>query len=232
MPDGDCPLPIAPITAPVAVVPVNPPTPVPTVMPSSPVPTVACNPSTQPSYEFRCSNGSWTAAFVSSPKLVIPSGAGKVVISGQLQSTSVELNGLGTYIELNGCAPNLTTIEVDFSVSEANRLGKSKTSQTLLTASNSSCTNLNGIAITTKVAGSNCKKVKVEKSISSDRQTLSSPFSLDRSECDRWWIILVSVISAAVIISVIVTVIVVVVFPKAKLQFRPFAGSDGNRATL
>lgn len=170
-----------------------------------------CSPSTRPSPQFICVGGVWTAPAVTTPTLTIPAGSGEVKIIGNVSSTSIVLNSLGSTIYIDGCASNLSAILIELEKEEAENIGKTTLNQTLIVLSNfgSTCTDLSGVAISSSVKSGGCKKVKVKKTVSSDRTTLAGLFTLDSSGCNRWWIILVSVIAAIVILAVIAIIVIV-----------------------
>ena len=182
--------------------------PVPVVAPTlPPVAPTTCTLSTRPSVEFVCVNGVWTAPFTSTPILTIPSGAGTVVVDGNVTSTSIVFNGVGSAIVIRGCAANLTMVTVELTQEQLKQLGSSKTLQPLLTFSNASdCGSLEGIALDT-IVSSGCRKVKTEKVVSSDGNTFGAYFTMNASGCNTWWIILVSVICGVVILGVVAAVV-------------------------
>ena len=181
-----------------------------------------CPNGTRPSLEFSCIGGVWTAPFTTTPILTIPSGAGTVIVGGNVTSTSIVINGVGSNIIIRGCAANLTMVTVTLTQEQLKQLGSSKTLQNLVTFSNASAcdTNLNGLALDTQVSHG-CRKVKTEKVISSDGNTFGAYFTVDASGCNTWWIVLVSVICGVVILGVIAAVIAGVLWKnyKAKKEF-------------
>ena len=173
-----------------------------------------CSPSTRPSPEFVCVDGVWTAPFTTTPILTIPSGAGTVVVDGNVTSTSIVINGAGSQIVIRGCAANLTMVTVTLTQEQLKQLGSSKTLQNLVTLSNASkCGGLDGVALDTQVS-QGCRKVKTEKVVSSDGNTFGAYFTVNASGCNGWWIILVSVISAVVILGAIAVAIAVGVYSR------------------
>ena len=173
-----------------------------------------CPANTRPSLEFVCINGVWTAQSVNSTTLVIPSGAGNIVVTGNVTSTSIVINGIGTTVIIDGCATNLTNIVVEIDAEEIAKLG-SKLIQELLNLKNGqNCTDLANVGVSTLVKGSSCKKVKANKVFSGN--TLSAAFTVDTSGCNKWWIILVSVICGVVVIGVIAAVVAIHLVNKKK----------------
>lgn len=106
---------------------------------------------------------------------------------------------------------------MELSDEDAKKLGKSsRSSQKLLTLTGSnanasaSCTDLSKIAVATKLSNQSCRKVSVDKVVSTDGKTLSALFNIDSSGCNRWWIILVSVLAAVVLIGAIIIAVSVI----------------------
>ena len=188
-----------------------------------------CPENTRPSVEFVCVNGVWTAPFTSTPVLTIPSGAGTVVVDGNVTSTSIVINGVGSNIVIRGCAANLTTVTVALTQEQLKQLGSSKTLQTLLTFSNASeCgISLNGLALDTKVS-QGCRKVRTEKVVSSDGNTFGAYFTVNSSGCNGWWIILVSVICGVIVLGMVAAIVAGVLWKQhqKKKDFDRLAGTQ------
>lgn len=191
---------------------------VPTIPPSTPLPApspTGCNGKTRPSPAFECVDGTWVASSVTNiTVLVIPSGAGSVIVNGNVSSTSIVFNSIGSTIIIEGCASNLSSIVVELTQEQLKELGKTKTLQNLVTLTNaSSCeAKLNEVALTTSTE-KGCRKVKTEKAVS-DPNTFGAYFSVDSGGCNRWWIILVSVIVVVVIVGTAATVIGIVLWQR------------------
>ena len=198
---------------------------------SSPGAPPECSAGTKPSEEFVCIGGVWTAPFVTTPILTIPSGAGTVVVGGNVTSTSIVMNGVGSSIVIRGCAANLTMVTVELTQEQLKELGSSRTLQTLLTFSNASeCgRNLNGLALDTKVS-QGCRKVRTEKVISSDGNTFGAYFTVNASGCNTWWIILVSVLCGVVILGLAAAVVTGVLW-KQHQEKKAFAQLSGASST-
>ena len=191
-----------------------------------------CQSTSQPSTEFICYNGTWVApTSVSAPTLVIPAGATTTIVNGNVSSTTLVFQGLGSTLTVYGCANNLTSITIELSPEELSLIETQKLSQSLLnlTGSNGSCSDLSSITITAKLRKSNCKDVKAQQTTSEGQ--LSAVFSISSSRCRTWWIILVSVLCGLVLIAVIVFVIVVMCVPSAKEFIRPFSKRKHTRVT-
>ena len=187
--------------------------------PASPTP-IGCR-GPKPGPEFICIGNIWTARNTEVPILVIPAGVGTIVVTGNVTSSSIIINGLGSDIQIGGCATNLTRITVELSEEEAKRLGKTKSLQTLLTltgnASSANCSNLNNVEVKSQVKSS-CRKVKVDKLVSGNGHSLSGYFTLDSSGCNQVAVILVAVIVPIVILAAGAAVVAYVLWNKHKYR--------------
>lgn len=186
-----------------------------------------------PSIEFYCDNGVWTAPTTSAPIFVIPPGVGTVVITGNLTSTSIVIQGFGTSVEIAGCAGNLTTITVELTLAQLEQLkDTSKTLQPLISTSNQSCSNLNNVNVIATVKSGGCKKVKAQKVVSDSGSSLGAYFTLDKSGCNTWWIILVSVVCGVVVLAVIALLLLVALYPPFREKIRPFSKGRAAQGDL
>ena len=193
-----------------------------------------CASATRPSPDFECINGIWVAKQVTTITLVIPSGAGSVVINGTVTSSSLVFYGIGSSVTVDGCATNLSQIVVRLSAADLDRIGKSKpTLQQLLVLSGSNdsstanCTNINNIGLSTIVSEGSCKKIETRKAVSGDGKTFGAYFTVDSSGCNRWWIILVSVVCAVVVIGVGVGIVAYVVWKHHRVgKFKDLVSSS------
>ena len=192
--------------------------------PIMPVPT-GCSQNTRPTGDFACVNGVWTAtSTVSTPTLTIPSGAGTVVVAGNLTSSTLVFHGVGSTININGSVGGLTTITLEFDSNQASNLGGQKVLQILVNTSGSnSSTDLSLVNVNTKVT-SGCRKVKSEKATFDGGKTLGVYLSVDSSGCNTWWIILVSVVVAVIVIAAVVLVLLAVFYEPFRLKIRPYSG--------
>ena len=204
-------------------------------MPVSQPPSAApsgCSEATKPSPEFVCIGSIWT--FIGSyeaPTLVIPSGSTSTIIVGNVTSPSVVINGIGSSLVINnGCATNLSTVTLELTQSDLEKLGSKTKTQTLVrlnttTSTDGTCSDLSNVNIELKVRGSSCKRVKVSK-LSSNSQ-LSAVLSIDNRSCRTWWIVLIAVVGSVVVIVVLIVLLVVLV-PSIRAFVRPF--SQRNKA--
>lgn len=191
-----------------------------------------CNIASRPSPQFVCIGGVWTSTEpVDTPTLVIPGGGTATVIEGSVTSTTITFTGIGTTLFIRGCANNLTTITVELTPSELESLG-SEYLQTLLSydGNATNCNDLNSINVSSKVTGSSCRKVSVQKSVSSGQ--LSGLFTVDASRCNTWWIILVSVLCGVIVLLIVVVVLLVLFVPSVRNCIRPFSRKRTESPTL
>lgn len=208
---------------------------------SAPSPTyvsgAACPEGTRPSPDFVCVGGTWTTnTTVDTPTFTVPSGNTQTVIQGNLTSSQVIIQGLGSTIILYGCTTNLSTITVELTPADLDKIGSAGVTQLLLNLSSTTHTcssNVSGVTVTTQVRGKSCKKVSVDRLASEG--SLSGVFRIDASSCNLWWIILVSVLCAVILVAVVVVVVVLVCLRNSKARqesTRLKSASDGTGASL
>ena len=189
--------------------------PVPTTStPIAPSPT-GCSQSTRPSSDWNCIDGTWTfIGSVNSTTIVIPSGATTTIIKGNLTSSVVIINGLNSIIIVDGCTSN-TTIIVELTPQQLEEIGGDGKLQQLLSFSNTSMCNssTSDITIGTRIKGSSCKTVSVSK-VPSSNGSLTGLFQVSRSGCNKWWIILVSVICVVILLGLVVATVAYVIHKK------------------
>ena len=175
----------------------------------------------------------------STPTLTIPSGAGTVVVVGNLSSSTLIFHGTGSTIHINGSTVNLTIITLELDSNQVKNLGGQKVLQILVnTSGSSSNTDLSLVNVNTKVT-SGCRKVKSEKATFDGGKTLGVYLSVDSSGCNTWWIILVSVVVAVIVIAVVILILLAVFYPPFRLKIRPYSagrqpvqGDIGNKLPL
>lgn len=184
-----------------------------------------CNPLTRPSLDFACLSGVWkTNTSVLSPVLTIPAGGVQTIIGGDIASTDIIFTGLGNVLVIQGCANNLTTITLQVSPSEIKDIppGTSGTPLLYFNISDASCKGLGDVNLNVETQGSGCERVKAKPSTNSEG-TLFALFSIDKSRCNRWWIILVSVLCAALVIAVVVVILLAMFVPAVRNCIRPYS---------
>lgn len=195
-----------------------------TSCPPPPVVTPSTCPGTAPSDAFYCEGGVWKAKNVNSTTLVLPPGVGTVIISGNITSSTIEISGIGSSIEVSGCAPNLTLVHIIIDKPQVDDIPKTKLYPIITTALGSNCsTSLDDITLTASIRGGGCRKVTVKKVTSDGGSTLSGLFTIDKSSCNTWWIVLVSVICGVLLIAVIVVVLMAIFWPAFRTKIRPFS---------
>lgn len=191
--------------------------------PLVPTATSGCNPNTRPSPQFTCLNGIWTAPTVNTSTLIVPPGT--VVIIGNLTSITVIIKGVGSFINITGSVTNLTTIIIELTPEQASELGSGKVLQQLIVVNSTNGSNfdLSQVGVNARVK-SGCKKVKAEKQVLNEGQVLAAYLSIDSSGCNRWWIILVSVVCALVLLAIIVIALLAAFYKPFRQKIRPFSG--------
>lgn len=182
-----------------------------------------CPAATRPSEDFVCLNGQWVyVGNVNVPVFTIPSGASTTVVLGNISSSDVVINGLGSNIVIQGCATNLSAITVVLTAEDLKHLTTSKTVQQLLSiAQNANCSDLSNVQVGINIHGSSCKKVKAEKTFSGG--TLSATFSIDNSGCRTWWIVLTAVLVSVAVITIIVLVLLTIFVKSFRERVRPYS---------
>lgn len=184
--------------------------------------TNSCPISTRPSPAFVCVNGVWTFfGNTGNGTLVIPGSGSTTVVQGNLGATEVVLQSATSTLVIYGCANNLTSITISLTQEELKALG-SNWNQTLITlaGNSSSCKALDNISINVNTEG--CRKIMV-KSSQGSQASFSALFTIDSSRCNRWWIILVSVICGVVVLAAIIFALLVAFVPKVRATVRPYS---------
>lgn len=202
---------------------VSPPTPTPTAAPSP------CPRSTQPSPDFDCVEGKWTATIpITSPTLVIPAGATETVVASDVLSSSIIISGLGSSIFITGCANELTEVTVNLTPSQLKDIGNFKIQRLISYANDSNCNDFSQTQVLMKVTEPSCRSAEAKKDVS--HGALSAIFSVNSSKCNTWWIVLVSVICALIVAAVVVIALVAVFVPSARKRLFPFRGANRRKS--
>lgn len=222
-------------TCPPSSAPVPTPTLAPTNAPVAPV-ALACALPAPTAGNFSCVNGKWvTLASITATALTLPSSAGVITIGGNLATGTVNFNGIATSLVIEGCVKYLPNVVVSIDAETLANLHKSGNTKTVTLASispNSTCANstvFDGVALslsTASSASSSCRTVSVSKQRTSSA-SLVAVFTLDNSKCNRWWVILVSVICSVVFV-VIIVILIVKFVPAVQTIVRPFKGTDSR----
>ena len=184
-----------------------------------------CPIATRPSPDFVCIGGAWT--FPSSyerPVLSVPSGAAVTVITGNLTSDTILFDGFGSTLSVTGCINNLSAITIQLSLKDLEKIGKSNYLQTLLSYGNSSngCSVPRLVDIKIGLKDSSCKKVQVQ-STRANASTFAAVFSVDNSRCNRWWIILVSIVCGVIVLLALIFALLVAFVPTVRSKIRPYS---------
>ena len=203
---------------------VAPPSVAPLSRPSS-SPTATASPSycpisSRPSVDFECVDGIWTyEGNFNSTTLTVP---GPAIVVGNLTSSEIILTGFGSLTIKDGCATNLTSITIELTKEDLDRIGTKSRNQTLLTIDGGAgCRDLSSVKVITRVKDGGCKKLKL--STSSSSSSISALFTVDRSGCNTWWIILVAVVASIVVVGILTMVLLVVFVPSVRNCIRPFS---------
>ena len=183
----------------------------------------SCPESTRPSPFFNCINGTWTfVGDLDEPVVVIPGGS-TTVVTGNLNTTSIILQGSGASVTVDGCVNGLINITIDLNDEELKKLGSKTIRQLILYDSdNATCDSLDNVTLILNNKDGGCRKVKATNV--SSRGNLSALFSVDSSRCNLWWIILASVLGGVLVIAIIVIIMLVIFVPKVRVAFRPYSG--------
>lgn len=188
----------------------------------------SCQISTRPAANWVCVSGIWTlvagASDSSTTVLVIPSGASEAVIIGNVSANSIIINGLGASLTVQqGCASNLSSVTLQFTLAELEELGTLK--QLLISLDpDANCSSLDHVQVNLQVKGETCKKANLQTETSSGGSQLSALLSINDSGCRRtWWIILVSVICGVIVLLLIIFVLLVTFVPSVKAFVRPYS---------
>ena len=198
-----------------------------------------CLNSTKPNDDFVCIGGIWVNLNSSTtPTLVIitaPSTAGssspEVLVLGNVTSSTIMYQGIGTTLVVGGCADNVSSISIELSDEDLKRIASSSGDfrQQLLAIQGDNCSDLSTLSISTSTTNSTCSTVS--SSIQTTNGQLFALFSISSNSCtskkeQRVWIIIVPVICGLVLLIVIIVVIAVAFCDCAKNSVRPYAGAD------
>lgn len=173
-----------------------------------------------PKSDYYCDNGTWKTASVSTDTFTLPSGVGTVLVLGNLSSSSIEISGVSSSVVISGCASNLSTVHVELSKDVS--IVNGRIYSLVSTSPDSNCsTDLNTVKLTASIQG--CRKVTVETYTSTDGKNLGGLFIIDKSACNTWWIILVSVICGVILVVLIALVLMAIFWPAFRAKIRPFS---------
>ena len=203
------------------IVPVSPPTAPPCVLPAP----------TSPS--FICVSGKWISSVsVNTSSLFLPRNAGNITVEGDLVTSSIFIDGLGTTLIVTGCNNSVKTAVVSLSDIDLDAIGRDGKTATLArfgSDSNFNCESSPAETSTLVIDSSkttSCRRASASKD-SKSKSDLVAVFSIDDSKCNVWWIVLASVLGGVVIVVIIIAIAVRFV-PSCKALVRPFKNTDGG----
>jgi hypothetical protein len=178
-----------------------------------------------------CQNGVWiivgdVSGGTQTP-IVIPS---PVIIDGSITvpsgSTIEILPSSGTNnpsITVTGCANISGTVSIVLTSEDLERISKNGGSEREIALLSASCGSFNG-ELQFKAPDS-CRKIKSTNAKESQSESggyaLNAVFKVDSSRCNRWWIILVSVLGG--ILLLILIIVLLALFTPLKFILRPYS---------
>lgn len=170
-------------------------------------PTVAACPT--PPVGFVCSGGVWVSnGSIEQSTTVITVTTASVVVNGNFSVGSVVFTGTGHTITVNGCVNINGSIGIDLTGENIDKLnGKTIT---FVTQSSGCSSSLQDVPVTIAQQRNSCKTASSKNAPSSSRESLTLLFAIDRSNCDKKWIILGAVLGGVVLLGVIITVVIAV----------------------
>ena len=213
--------------------------PAPSAPTSPPSSTPTCLDSTKPDANFVCVDGIWVNLESSTtPTLVITTSGtsssgstSQVLVLGNVTSSTLVYQNLGTTLVVGGCADNVSSITIELSDEDLQRITNSTGSlrQQLLAIQGDNCSDLATVKLSTSTTNSTCSAVS--SSTESTNGQLFALFSITGSSCSnkkeqKIWIIIVPAVCGGVLLIVIIVVIVVACCSCAKKAVRPYAGAD------
>lgn len=187
-----------------------------------------------PTSEFQCVNGKWTSTTSistnsTSQPIVI---ASPTIVFGNFSAPSLTFDGLGSTLEVSGCASFPQNVTVSLTLGDLKKLQKTKSLPTILVESSCNATAQQELSINV-VAGDKKSCEKVSGKLSYRGSQMVGLFKLDNSKCSSniWWIILVSVLGGVVLL-LITLIIIFTTVPAARLCIRPYLnrGRSKNEA--
>lgn len=186
-----------------------------------------CVPAAAPSADFECLDGIWTAASVSnSTTLVVLRGA-SMAISGDLLADTVEFHQLPvglSALRLGGCAPNLKTVSLRLTAAEVdaiyNNLHGGGSSYSFISFDSRGplqCHDASKLAIKIHPIEGTCRKPTLKPQFyryPSNEEYFNGFCTINTSGCNRWWIILISVLIPVIVVGIVITIVAVVLCGK------------------
>lgn len=196
------------------------PTPAPTT--SVPVPAISC-PLPSPGTSFYCVGRTWVSTeSVTQGSISVPA-ASTTVINGNLTASTIVLTSATSTINVTGCvtsldgSPSITVTLTQADLEEIVKNGGTLTTQLILQSA--SCDPISSVVVDTKSIKS-CKTIKTDQVESSG---IVATFTVNSSKCNRWWIIVVSVVCGVVLIAIVIMVILVSCSKAVRHKVLPFS---------
>lgn len=201
--------------------------------PISPPPSAnACRSSNPDATYFSCAEGYWVSTRpIDLPQLNVPSGA-KIKFFHNLTTPTIIFTGFASHITSLADIQNLTSIVLSLTSADITILDKAKKDQiqvSLITrevdnaqpTSQTNSVDLSSVRLNLKTKSSGCKRISVEK-VKPTKNNITAMFAMNKSKCNLWWIILISVIGGIIILAVIAIVLAATFIPSFKEQIRPY----------
>jgi hypothetical protein len=197
-----------------------------------PVITTPCGcPSPSPGPGFECQSGIWqSSGSIEVPSVTLPSGV-QVVVIGNFSVGNLIFNGLGSTINVTGCANITQGITITVNPDEVSP----GTKQQLIQQNGENCASLENLEITVLTQDpANCKQASASQDSESTPSSLTVLFAVDDSKCggknsNTRWIILGSVLGGVLVIAAVITLIFTL-NPAAKNWIRPHRVRKGMQS--
>lgn len=174
-------------------------TPVPIAFP----PSSDCPSFTQPDPSCSCVESKWACSGSLMPlTLHVPSGAGQIIIFGNLSSHFIKIGPSSIIVLRAGCASLLRRVSLEMTLQEGDPI-RSNSVFPLLILEGEGCSSstFSAVDIVVNATGRGCKQLKAKK-VETMRQ-LSAVISVHSSQCHTWKIVLSCVLGSIMLLTVI-----------------------------
>jgi hypothetical protein len=160
---------------------------------------------------FTCVNGQLVSiGNVEEPTVTIPPNSGTVQVNGNLTSETVVFDGIGSTLNISGCATIPGGIVIELKGNEQNL----PNGPIVLVIQNGDCSgSLLDVPVRIEQTKS-CKKTKVSQDSTATKSSLAVLFNVDSRSCNTRWIILGSVLGGLAAITAIVAVVGKIMYDK------------------
>lgn len=193
-------------------------------------PTGTSCPGTRPSSAFYCDGTSWKSYsdVASNTALTVTSGS-TVVVTGSLTVGSISFGSTTSSVSVSGCVYNLSSVTVTADKETVTQVLSQPDGKYSVTFVTQSCSGSGGVDLTLvpialKNGATGCKKVSVTNAKTS-ANTLVGLFTVDSSDCNIWWIVVITI--GAVVIVVVAAIVLMVLFvPSVKAFVLPYQGTN------